>query len=127
MTTSHAVTLIVGLVASTAAVLGPILLYLVKIRHENQVDHAKVVTSVDVLAVQVATLTRLVVDSTSQLKAHTMWEESQKYASPEHIRQLIDAVREPARGGLYGSNQEEPAEEQPAGRQGQDQDPDPDR
>jgi hypothetical protein len=92
--TEQYVALAVAFIAATAVVLGPILLYLVKIRHENQVDHAKVVTSVDVLATQVAALTALVVESTSELKAHTKWEETQKYASQEQVAELIRALKD---------------------------------
>lgn len=101
MTAEQYITLILGLVASAAVVLGPIMLYLIKLRHgqdtmrtENQADHAKVVTSVDVLATQVAALTALVVESTAELKAHTKWEESQKYATADTVASLIEAIRE---------------------------------
>jgi hypothetical protein len=94
VTSEQYVALVVGFMASSAVVLGPILLYLVKLKRENHADHARVVTSVEVLATQVAALTRLVVDSTAQLQAHTMWEESQKYATAETVAQLIEVIRE---------------------------------
>jgi hypothetical protein len=68
-------------------------------RRENRVDHSKVVSHVDVLAAtvdalagQVSTLTNLVIETASDLKAHTKWEEGQKYVSPEHIEQLIHVI-----------------------------------
>lgn len=94
MTAEQIVILVTSLVASSAVVLGPILLYLVRMKNENSLDHAKVTSSVDVLAAQVATLTGLVVESVSELKAHTKWEETQKYASPEHIERLIQAIKD---------------------------------
>ena len=93
MQAEYAVTLGVSLIGAGALVLGPILLFLVKLRHENQLDHAKVVTSVDVLALQVAELTKLTVEATAELKAHTKWEETQKYASMDQIETLIQSVR----------------------------------
>jgi hypothetical protein len=105
MTAEQYITLIVSLIAATAVILGPILLYLVKIRHENSLirhenrtDHAKVVTSVEVLATQVAALTALVVESSAQLKAHTKWEETQKYATADTVAQLIEVIRDAQSG-----------------------------
>jgi hypothetical protein len=98
--------IIVATISAVAVMFGPILLYLVKIRHEghergvqNEIEHGKVTSAVDTLAVQVAALTQLVVEATSELKAHTKWEESQKYASPADIERLIAAVRERPESG----------------------------
>lgn len=104
MTAEQIVILATSLVGSSAVVLGPILLYLVKmkaeggealdrVKTENSKDHAKVGASVDVLAMQVAELTKLTVEATAELKAHTKWEESQKYASMDQIEKLIQSVQ----------------------------------
>jgi hypothetical protein len=97
--------IIVALVAANGTVIAAIIAALLpsilknrrdlkEVRIENHTEHEKVTTSVDVLATQVAALMALVVESTSELKAHTKWEESQKYASPEHIERLISALKE---------------------------------
>lgn len=97
------VALAVGLAASVAVVLGPILLYLVKLRHETKVmrmenhrDHGKVVNSVDHLTGQVTTLgdqmkvlTALVIDSVSELRAHVKWEETKKYTTMDDLREVM--------------------------------------
>lgn len=89
MSAEQYVALAVGLMAATAAVLGPILLYLIRLRHENHRDHGRVVMSVEVLAQQVAELTKLVVDSTAELRAHVKWEETKKYTTLDEIREVF--------------------------------------
>lgn len=106
MTAEHYVTLILGLVSAVAVVLAAIMPGQIKAqrearqaRIEQRTDHARVSTSVEglsgsvaILTEQVGTLTTLIIETASDLKAHTKWEEGQKYATPEHIERLIVAV-----------------------------------
>lgn len=94
MTAEQYITLILGLIASSAVVLGPILLYLVKIRHDNQVDHAAVTAGQESMIAQLVGLQAMIVETAAELRAHTKWEESQKYASMEQIEHLIRAVKD---------------------------------
>lgn len=113
MTAEQYVALAVSAIGTAGVVLAAILPSQIKTwreqsktRLENRNDHARVVTSVetldgtvrtlagtvDTLGRQVDTLTGLVVESVSELKAHTKWEESQKYATAEHVAMLVDAI-----------------------------------
>lgn len=93
MTAEHYVALAVGLIAASAVILGPILLYLVRLKHENAKDHGRVVTAVDVLTAQVATLTHLVTDSVAELRAHVKWEETKKYVTIEELSEAVQTVQ----------------------------------
>jgi hypothetical protein len=97
--------IIVATIAATATVSAAVVPILLKsrseahndikaFRAENHADHQKVDASVQLLAQQMSVLTQMVVDSVAELRAHTKWEESQKYASPEHIERLIRALKE---------------------------------
>lgn len=86
--------IIVAIIAAAAVISGPILLSMYRMRRDNRSDHNRVVTSVEVLATQVAALTAMVVDSVSELRAHVKWEETRKYASHDDIIAVIQAIAE---------------------------------
>lgn len=106
MTAEHYVALAVSAIGTVGVVVAAILPGQIKswreqrkTRDENRADHNRVHVSVQSLqgsvaqlSEQVNTLTTLVIDSVSELRAHTKWEEGQKYASPDHIDRLIEAV-----------------------------------
>jgi hypothetical protein len=97
-TTTIVVAVIAGTATVTAAVIATLLPFILKMRRENHKDHAQVVTSVDLLAGQVAGLMQQIIEVNSELRAHIKWEENSKYASRDDIQSILDAVADRDQG-----------------------------